>query len=127
MFEDIPQGGHTNGKDEADAIRHAPEALKAAISLLMEKGFGVPLPSKPKGRKAQLIGLPSVVDDAKVELYIAMRVAGIRKADLARRMGVHKQQVERLLDLDHTSRIGQIEDAFAAIGKRLLVAVADAA
>jgi antitoxin HicB len=47
-------------------------------------------------------------------------------AELARRMGIHKQQIERLFDLDDTSRIKHLEAAFTALGKRLLVAVQDA-
>ena len=113
LFRDLPQGGHTNGKDERDAIEHAPEALKTAISMLMERGLDVPRPSRAVG-KTVFVCLPSVVDDARVELYTAMRAAGVRKAGLARRMGIHKQQVERLFDLDHASRIEQLEAAFAA-------------
>ena len=127
LFPDFPQGGHTNGKDEAEALRHAPDALKATISMLMEQGLGVPLPGKAPGRRHRLIALPSVIDDAKTELYIGMRDSGVRKSELARRMGIHKQQVERLLDMDHTSRIEQLEAAFTALGKRLMIAIGDAA
>jgi antitoxin HicB len=56
-----------------------------------------------------------------------MREAGLRKADLARRLGWHVPQVDRLLDLRHASRIDQIEAALAALGKRLVIAVRDAA
>jgi hypothetical protein len=41
-------------------------------------------------------------------------------------MGIHKQQVERLLDLDHTSRIEQLELAFRVIGKQLINDIRDA-
>ena len=51
----------------------------------------------------------------------------MRRAGLARRMGIHKQEVERLFDPDHASRIEQLEAAFAALGKRLLIAIDDAA
>ena len=95
--------------------------------MLMERGLDVPRPSRAVGKKTVLVCLPSVVDDARIELYTAMRAAGVRKAGLARRMGIHKQQVERLFDLDHASRIEQLEAAFAALGKRLLIAVDDAA
>lgn len=125
-FGDLPFGGHTCGRDEAEALRHAPGALKTALSLLMEKGLPIPSPST-RNRKSYPVSLPSVVDDAKVELYESLRRSGIRKAELARRMGIHKQQVERLLDLDHTSRIEQLELAFRAIGKRLVTDIRDAA
>ena len=93
----------------------------------MERGLDVPRPSRAAGKKTVRVCLPSVVDDARIELYTAMRAAGVRKAGLARRMGIHKQQVERLFDPDHASRIEQLEAAFAALGKRLLIAIDDAA
>lgn len=74
-----------------------------------------------------MISLPSVIDDAKVQLYRMLKASGLRKTELARRMGIHKQQIERLLDLDHISRIEQLELAFRAIGKRLVTDVQDAA
>ena len=73
-----------------------------------------------------MISMPSIIDDAKIELYRALRASGLRKTELARRMGIHKQQVERLLDLDHTSRIEQLELASRAIGKRLVTDILDA-
>jgi antitoxin HicB len=56
-----------------------------------------------------------------------MREAGVRKADLARRLGWHGPQIDRLLDLNHASRLDQIEAALAVLGKRLSVAVDNAA
>ncbi len=53
--------------------------------------------------------------------------AGVTKAELARRLGWHGPQVDRLLDLNHASRLDQIEAALAALGKRLQVTVRDAA
>ena len=46
----------------------------------------------------------------------------MRKADLARRVGWQKSQVDRLLDLSH-SRLEQIEEALAALDKRLAIQV----
>jgi antitoxin HicB len=74
-----------------------------------------------------LVGLPSVVSSAKAELYTALRSSGITKAELARRTGIHKQRVERLLDIDHASRIEQLEAAFAAPNKRLVIEIQNAA
>jgi antitoxin HicB len=62
-----------------------------------------------------------------VLLYRAMRERGVRKADLARRLGWHGPQIDRLLDLNHASRLDQIEAALAALGKRLTLDLADAA
>jgi len=128
LFPDLPFGGHTCGADKAEALSHAPDALRTALSLVMEKGLDIPLPGSAAAKTVHtMVSLPSVVDDAKVELYRALRAAGLRKTELARRMGIHKQQVERLLDPDHTSRIEQLELAFRAIGKRLVTDIRDAA
>ena len=64
---------------------------------------------------------------AKVELYRAAYAAGITKAELARRLGWHAPQVDRLLDLRHRSKVEQIEQALRMLGKRLVVGVQDAA
>jgi len=68
-----------------------------------------------------------VLSDAKTGPYMALRASGLRKAELARRMGIHKQQVDRLLDIDHASRIEQLEVAFAALQMRLTVDIQPAA
>jgi antitoxin HicB len=126
LFPDIPHA-HTNGNSRADALANASDALHAAISMLVEKNMDIPNPSKPRGRATPLIGLPSAIVDAKAELYMALRSRSVRKAELARRMGIHKQQVERLLDLDHASRIEQLEAAFRALHMRLTIDVRHAA
>ena len=126
IFPDIP-GAHTNGDTREDAVAHAPDALHTAVSMLMEKNLDIPAPSAARRKSVVLVGLPSVISDAKTGLYMALRASGLRKAELARRMGIHKQQVDRLLDIDHASRIEQLEAAFAALQMRLTVAIQPAA
>ncbi len=48
-------------------------------------------------------------------------------AELARRMRCDMQQVRRLLNIGHGSRLDQLDAAFAALQKRLVVEVRDAA
>jgi len=38
-----------------------------------------------------------------------------------KRLGVHPPQVDRLLDFRHASRLDVVEDALAAVGKKLIV------
>jgi antitoxin HicB len=47
----------------------------------------------------------------------------VRNAELARRLGQHLPQVDRLLDLRHVSRMDQLEGAFAALGKRIVISI----
>ena len=73
-----------------------------------------------------MVRVPAL-SEAKFRLYSALRAAGIRKIELARRMNCSPSQVDRLLDIAHHSKLDQIEAAFAAIGKRLSIDVLDAA
>ena len=57
----------------------------------------------------------------KVILYQGMRDQGIGKAELARRLGWHLPQVDRVLDIQHRSRLDQLDAALGAIGQQLLV------
>ena len=45
----------------------------------------------------------------------------------ARRLRWHLVQIDRVLDLCHASRMGQVETALAALGLRVVVNVARAA
>ena len=58
---------------------------------------------------------------------MAFDASGIRKAEMARRMGISKVNVDRLFDLTHYSRLDQIEAAFRALGKELAIEIRDAA
>ena len=67
---------------------------------------------------------PSALEGAKLGVYQAMTEQGIKKAELARRLGWHMPQIDRLFDLRHASRLDQIEAAARALGKQLEVRVA---
>jgi antitoxin HicB len=123
-FRDVPEA-HSFGEDEADARARAVDALETALSLYVGRREGLPRPSAAK-RGERLVPL-SALGAAKVALWETMRAQRIGKAELARRLGVHMPQVDRILDLCHASKMEQVESALGALGKRLVVTVADAA
>ena len=114
----------TFGDDEADALSYATGAFEEAIAARISYREEIPSPSKGKASEPRVI-LP-VQAAVKVLLYQQMWKAGIRKADLARMMDLHRQEIDRLLDLNHATSLAKIEKAFAALGKTLDIAVADA-
>ena len=118
--------GVTQGDTLEEAVEMAVDALEMIIADHIEKGQPLPRASKPRGRKYRIIGLPARAA-MKAELYRAFRESGIRKADLARRLGIPTANVDRLFDLKHRSRIDQIEAAFKAVGKQLTIGIRDAA
>jgi antitoxin HicB len=122
-FPDFAEAA-TFGEDESDALLRAVDALETVLATRIDVREDVPLPSPAAGRPCAVLRALSA---AKVLLYRAMREGGVRKADLAWRLGWHGPQIDRLLDLNHASRLDQIEAALAAVGKRLTVDLADAA
>jgi antitoxin HicB len=121
---DYPEVG-TFGEDEMDALARGADAIATAMQARITAREPIPVPSNP-GRRTRTVEVPALVV-AKLELYRAMLAAGWRKADLARKLGVHAPQVDRLLDLDHHSRLDQIESAARALGQELHIELRPAA
>ncbi len=123
-FPDFPEA-HTFGDDQGEALARAADLLEDVLADYVEDRREIPVPSKPKSGW-HLVTLP-VLTETKVRLYREMLSTGIRKAELARRLGCHMRQVDRLLDLHHASRLDQIEAAFAALNKRIVIEIEEAA
>jgi antitoxin HicB len=134
----------TFGEDESDAVHRAADAIAEALAARIAHQEEIPTPSSKPSRTIKLgarrkirlpmppelelrtIDLPALIT-AKVDLYRSMRVQGVSKAELSRRLGCHGPQVDRLFDLSHDSTFGQIDRAARAIGKQLGARVQDAA
>ena len=110
----------TFGEDRDEALARALDALEEAIAARIHMGRSIPPPSDGKDR----VALPALTT-VKVILYQGMRDQGIGKAELARRLGWHLPQVDRVLDVQHRSRLDRMEAALVAIGRRLDVSVKD--
>jgi antitoxin HicB len=123
-FPDFPEA-HTFGDDRTEALARAADLLEDVLADYIGSRRDIPAPSKAR-RQDRLVTLP-VLTEAKVGLYREMLASGVRKAELARRLGRHMRQVDRLLDLNHASRLDQVESAFAALDKRLVIEIQDAA
>lgn len=120
-FGDVPEA-ITFGDDEDDALAHAVDALETALSFYVESRKALPAPSRAK--RGQRTVRPSPLESAKLGVYQAMVEQGVKKSELARRLGWHLPQVDRLFDLGHASRLDQLEAAARALGRRLDVRVA---
>jgi antitoxin HicB len=119
-FPDVPEA-ITFGEDEDEALLRAVDALESAMSFYVEARQPLPLPSAANGRPTVC---PSALECAKLGIYQAMTEQGIRKTELARRLGWHMPQVDRLFNLNHASRLDQLEAAARALGRHIDVRVA---
>lgn len=119
-FPDVPEA-ITQGDDEGEALLRAVDALETALSFYTDAGEDLPRPGKAK--RGQRTVSPTAQAGIALIIYQVMRDEGVRKSDLARRLGWHMPQVDRLLNPNHATRLPQVEAALAALGKRLDVAV----
>ena len=119
-FRDIPEA-ITQGETVEDALVMAKDALKTAMEFYFEDKRCVPAPSKPK-RGQHTIELSASLS-AKVWLLNEMVAQNIRPAELARRLNTTPQQVNRLTNLRHTTRIDAIAAALHAMGRQLEISV----
>jgi antitoxin HicB len=119
-FPDIPEA-ITQGETEEEAMSMAQEALATALEFYFEDKRAVPNPSKAK-RGQRVIELPASLS-AKILLLNEMLAQNVRPAELARRLDTSPQEVNRLTNLRHTTRIDGIESALRALGRHLEIRV----
>jgi len=120
-FRDVPEA-ITQGEDEDEALLRAVDALETALSFYTDAGRDLPKAGKVK--RGQHAVRPSALACIKLSIYQTMRDEGVKKSELARRLGWHMPQVDRLLDLNHASRLDQAEAALNSLGHTLEVSVA---
>ena len=101
----------------------ATDALLAAMAFYCEDECHVPPPSPGHRQGSALLPVPPV-PVAKILLLNEMVAQQVRPSDLAARLGTTRQEVNRLIDLSHTTKIDRIAEALAALGKRLELSVA---
>ena len=120
-FPDVPPA-ITQGNNRTHALEMAKEALELSMEFYFDDMRPVPMPSKPKRGQAVVALSPSIA--AKVLLLNEMLRQRVRPIDLARRLGTTRQEVNRLTNLRHPTKIDRIDAALRTLGKRLFVEAA---
>jgi antitoxin HicB len=120
-FADVPEA-ITFGVDAENALLNAVDALETGLSFYVDARKPLPFAGLPA--VGQRTVRPSALESAKLGVYQAMMEQGIKKSELARRLGWHMPQVDRLFDLRHASKLEQVEAAANALGKHVLVQIA---
>ena len=119
-FPDVPEA-ITQGEDKEEALLYAVDALEAALSFYVDSRRPLPVPRKAK--RGQSVVRPSVLESVKLAIYSEMLAQGVKKSELARRLGWHMPQVDRLLDLNHASRMEHLESAARSLGREIRLSV----
>lgn len=113
-FPDIPEA-LTQGDTREEALEMGLDALITAFEFYFEDNQKVPLPGDVAG---DYVDVPLSVA-SKVLMLNAFIESGLTRVELADRIGIKKQEVNRLIDLQHATKIDAIQRAMKALGKRL--------
>jgi antitoxin HicB len=114
----------TFGETREEALMYAVGAFREAIAAYIHYKQPIPKPSKIRA-KDDFVTLP-LQTEMKIRMYESLKESGLKKADLARKLKLHRQEVDRLLDFKQATNLDRLESAFAAMGKRVQIEVADA-
>lgn len=120
-FRDIPEA-LTCGDNYEQAVAMAKDALLTSMDFYFEDHRKVPMPSEALEDEV-LIALPPSVF-AKILLLNEMIEQNISNVDLAKRINVKPQEVQRITNLDHSTKIDTIGKALASLGRHLQLSVA---
>jgi antitoxin HicB len=123
-FPDLPEA-ITQGEDRLDALNQAADCLEEAIAGRVRRGDEIPTASKTKASQTVIFVPPLMA--AKAALYLTMREAKMSNVKLAKQIGCDEKDVRRMLDPRHNSRITALQAALAALGKKIVLAVENAA
>ncbi|WP_019218558.1 hypothetical protein [Bartonella florencae] len=114
----------TYGNDEKEALEHAKNALLTVIMGRFQDRevvtFGARDAAYPFVQVSLLVTL-------KIAIHNAMVEKNLRKADLMRLLKLHPIQIDRLLDLNHETKLEALESTLHILGKAVTIGINDAA
>jgi antitoxin HicB len=111
---------HTHGATREEALTRAVDAVLTGLEMLVDDKAEIPRPLQSAPAKGAAVRLSALVA-AKIELHNAMLAQRVGKYRLGKKLDWHLPQVDRLIDFRHQSKLDQIEQALAALGRRLVV------
>ena len=112
-FPDIVVRGAT----EEEACTKLQRAVERVFFTALKGKKLIPMPTKVNKNRF-VVTFPALVM-AKIYLVNTMIEKRIQKTELARRLQCHMQQIDRLLDFSHASKIERVEEALKVLGRGL--------
>ncbi|ELS2209297.1 hypothetical protein QPN89_004783 [Salmonella enterica] len=109
------------GDSVDDALLESVDGAIVALSIEIDARRPIPAASQPEEGE-YVIHLPVLVV-MKAALHNAMIATGTRKSDLARSMGMKGPQIDRLLDVCHSSKVETVELALQQLNRTVQVSV----
>lgn len=117
-FPDFPEA-LTFGTTRAEAAHEAVDCLREALRGRIQDGEEIPVPSTDVP-DALLVAPPPEIA-AKAGVYHAFRRCNLTRVALAERMNVGENEVRRILDPTHRTKLERLDEAARALGGRIEV------
>lgn len=114
----------TYGNDEKEALEHAKNALLTVIMGRFQDREVVPFGARDAAYP--FVEVSSLVI-LKIAIHNAMVEKNLRKADLTRLLKLNPIQIDRLLDLNHATKLDSLESTLITLGKEVTISIQDAA
>lgn len=112
---------HAVAYTEDDIELEASDILHVGLEEFISSKMSIPMPSEPQSGDF-IVYLPPI-SCLKIALHNAMLTTKTKKADLARKMNLNSAQIERLLDINQTSKIDSLEQALYLLGYHIAISV----
>jgi len=104
-----------------NALLEAVDGLTTAVAIEIEQRRPIPVDSVfEKGDHP--VAIPLLVA-LKIALHNGMIETGVRKAELARRLDQKGPQIDRLLEVRHSSKVEALEHALYQLGRRVEIKI----
>lgn len=108
----------TSGDTQEEAARAGLMAIEEAMAARIADGQTFDIPVKETSGKGRWVQLP-LLTAVKAALHLTCLDRSVTRAELARLLGWHREQVDRLFRLDHKSQLDQLEAAYKALNLHL--------
>ncbi|ENQ1016997.1 hypothetical protein ACSSEV_001697 [Proteus mirabilis] len=112
---------HAVAYTEDDIELETSDILHVGLEEFISSKMPIPMPSEPQSGDF-IVYLPPI-SCLKIALHNAMLTTKTKKADLARKMNLNSAQIERLLDINQTSKIDSLEQALYLLGYHIAISV----
>lgn len=121
-FPDVPEA-ITEGDDLAEARANAQDALEVVLLTYVLDGQALPMPLATVGEPISVSARVAV----KIAFIDAFRNSGLTRVELAHRLDKGENEVRRMLDPYHHTKLSSMETGLRTLGKQLVITVQDAA
>ncbi|WP_368911248.1 hypothetical protein [Proteus vulgaris] len=115
--------------DNIHAVAYTKDDIELEASDILHVGLEEfiaskqPIPAPSKAQPGDFIVYLPLISCLKIALHNAMLETKTKKSDLARKMNLTSAQIERLLEINQTSKVDSLEQALYLLGYAISVSV----